>query len=69
MNSNITRKKAREEIREAIEAHGPYTHNILSLILRQIANRFGTADAIKLIREFNLTERFGIQQRQAPHRK
>lgn len=59
-----TRAHARIEILEAILTNGPYTHNIISCVLRLVASRFGYRDANRLIADFNLTKLYGIQKRQ-----
>ncbi len=58
-----TRQDAREEIEQAIEDRGPYSHNIISCVLRLIASRWGYKETNDFIDEYDLTRRFGIAKR------
>jgi hypothetical protein len=42
-------------IEEALDENGPYSHNIISLCLRGIANTYGKNEANKTIDRFALT--------------
>lgn len=53
--------KAREQIQKAIDQDGPYSHNIVGLVLSSVASDYGTAQANELIAEFDLTEVYGIR--------
>lgn len=45
--------------------HGPYTHNILSLILANLSSKSGCDQASnELIEEFSLTTYYGINPRE-----
>jgi hypothetical protein len=52
-----------DEMREKIECEvpyvdkNPYSHNIISLLLRSIANKFGRAEAIQAMKDFKLNEK------------
>ena len=43
-------KQARERIEKAIDQSGPYTHNMISLALRSVAEKFGYRWANDLVR-------------------
>lgn len=47
-------KRIRTRIKEALEANGPYSHNIISLCLREATNKFGQILAHKFIDDFEL---------------
>jgi len=51
-----------ERLDHATHAHGLYTHNRVSAILRIVMAEFGTAAANTLVDELNLTKRFGIRK-------
>jgi hypothetical protein len=51
---NITIKAARDKIYEAVQRDGPYSHNIISLVLGRVAKFHGKKTANKLIDEFEL---------------
>lgn len=52
------------EIESIVEGNpeGSYSHNIVSIILRQIATEFGTKKANAVIDELGLTRLFGISK-------
>lgn len=52
--------KADVEIARQAEWHGPYTHNILSCILRSVADKCGDDEADKLVKKHRLTDRYKI---------
>lgn len=52
----------RQQIVKAIEQDGPYSHNIVSSVLRSVSNEFGANVANGLIDEYELDEVFGIQK-------
>jgi hypothetical protein len=52
--------EAREQIRKAIRQKGPFSHNIVGLVLSGVASEHGTVQANALIQEFNLTRVYGI---------
>ena len=54
-------KTAKKKIR-ALPRNGPYSHNIVSCILRQIADDCGCGEADKLIDELNLDTIYGIHK-------
>jgi hypothetical protein len=49
-------------IGEHAASPGPYTHNIVSLYLRELAKEYGQEAANEVIRIFDLTEVFGISE-------
>jgi hypothetical protein len=55
-----TIEEHKANIQHAIRQRGQYTHNIISMVLRQVATEFGYAEANKLVDEFKLTRRFSI---------
>jgi len=61
------RMKSLEQLREEIVAERPfvdkaaYSHNIISLLLRQIANEYGKVEANRAVRELRL-KRLGWQE-------
>lgn len=54
-----------EQIEDAIDQGGDFSHNIVSIFLRQIDKEFGTKKANAVIDELNLTELFGIRKVEA----
>ena len=47
--------QARDKL-DDLDFYGPYGHNIISLILRDVANKIGTDNANELIFEYDLEE-------------
>lgn len=41
---------------------GPMAHNIVGIILRMTAKKFGRGAANKLVRDLKLTEKYGIME-------
>jgi hypothetical protein len=60
MRRIITLQDVREAIQQAVETDGQYSYNICSCVLRLVDERWGRKQATKLIKEFNLTETYGI---------
>jgi hypothetical protein len=58
----MTLDKARELISVQLQFGGGYNRNAVRLILAEIANEHGQAAVDQLIRELDLSERFGLQQ-------
>lgn len=56
-----TRADARREIEEALAGYGPYTHNLISCVLKIVAKRWGFRDSNKLVSQYRL-ESLGIQK-------
>lgn len=52
--------EARGSIRQAIEQHGAYSHNIVGLVLARVARDLGYAAANELVREFK--NPYGIRE-------
>ncbi len=50
----------RDQIEGQIENSGPYSHNIVSVILGIVSRRFGLYTANSLVDEFQLDVAFGI---------
>jgi len=53
---------ARRKIQKQIETMGGYSHNIVGLVLMNVADEFGKDEANKLIDEMNITAIFGINK-------
>ena len=49
-----------EEVRAHIDAPGPYSHNIISYTLREVAAELGKDVANKMVDDLDLTDLFGI---------
>jgi hypothetical protein len=58
----MTLDKARELIKVQLSFGGGYNRNAVRLILAEIANEHGQAAVDRLIRELDLTERFGLTE-------
>lgn len=61
--TQIEIEKKMEDAREKIantDIYGPFGHNIVGLILRDVANNIGTKYANDLVYEFELEENLGI---------
>jgi hypothetical protein len=54
--------KARARIEEAMEQDGPFTHNLIGFTLSSLAQKVGVKYANELVREFDLTEIYGIEE-------
>lgn len=54
-------KEARRKIVEAIKRNGPYSHNIVSLVLIEVSKQYGVKEANSLVTELKLTELYGIE--------
>ncbi|NIV29749.1 MAG: hypothetical protein GWN58_09665 [Anaerolineae bacterium] len=59
----MTLDEAREVIAPQVQLQGPYSHNILSILLRKAAKEHGYRAADALVDEFELTALFGIPKR------
>lgn len=57
-----TMDKARQKIEHAITKDGPYSHNIISITLIMVAKELGYVYSNDLIREFDLSDLYGIQE-------
>lgn len=55
-----TIEQAKEKIKGAIRANGPFSHNIASLVLMGVSQEHGVDKANELIKELNLTRLYGI---------
>ena len=53
-------EKARAMIGDAIASTGPFTHNMIGIILQKVATDHGNQAANDLIEEYDLTELYGI---------
>ena len=58
----MTLDKARELIRVQVSFGGGYNRNAVRLILAEISNEHGQQAVDRLIREFDLTEKFGLEE-------
>jgi hypothetical protein len=65
----VKSKSPEEFIRQAIEVGGPYSHNIVSMTLSDVARKRGKRYANELVRKYNLTEIYGIQEEPERRRK
>lgn len=54
--------KASDRIQNAIDSHGPYSHNMIGAVLRDLSSSWGYEHANKLVRDFELDELYGIQE-------
>lgn len=54
--------EARQHIEKAMEQNGPYSHNIVSLALSQVAREISNEEANGLIDEYELTDLYGIEK-------
>jgi hypothetical protein len=52
----------RDRINNAIDQDGPYTHNMISLALRKLAENTGTKYANELVKELDLDDLYGISE-------
>lgn len=53
---------ARKKIEREITSTGPYSHNIVALVLRDLATNWGLKYANQLVRELELDSYFGIDE-------
>lgn len=53
--------KIRADILKYIEQNGQYTHNLISIALRQIGDKYGLQIADEAVERFGLDKLFGIQ--------
>jgi len=60
LGKRFSLKSARKDIEDLIEQPGPYGHNIITLTLRMVANRYGYGEANRLVDELELDSHFGI---------
>lgn len=58
----MTLDKARELIQVQVSFGGGYNRNAVRLILAEISNEHGQQAVDRLIREFDLTEKFGLAE-------
>lgn len=58
--------EARRKIERAIEQSGPYSHNIVGFVLREVAKAHGTAKANALIDEYGIEDLYGIELQKEP---
>ncbi len=54
--------RASDIIKKAIRHRGPFSHNIISMTLQDIAKKYGNEKANMLVREYALEELFGIEE-------
>lgn len=52
--------RAEDRIEQVLDSEGPYKHNLISSILRNVAKKCGNDEANKLIVLFELDAAFGI---------
>jgi len=55
-----TKEQAIDGIKRAIRQRGQFTHNIVSIILRQVDEKFGRDAANAIVDELKLAKKFGI---------
>ena len=55
-------KDARQKIEHAMDQAGPYTHNMITCVLQSVSKKFGYRYANDLVREFDLTDLYGIEE-------
>ncbi len=55
-------EQAELRILKAIAQRGPYTHNLISLALSNVARQLGVEQANTLVRKYNLAKRYGIHE-------
>jgi len=60
-------KQARTRIQNAIDQDGQFTHNMISISLREVSNKFGYRYANELVREFDLAELYEINEIEEEH--
>lgn len=53
-------QKAKEQIDRAIDRNGPYSHNIIGLVLNDVSAKLGRRAANSLIEEFDLEALYGF---------
>lgn len=53
----------RADITRYVAQAGPYSHNLVSITLRQIERQFGAKAAREAIEDFDLGKKFGIKGR------
>lgn len=56
----VTGGTPEERIKRAIMQNGQYTHNIISCVLRTVAEKEGVDTANTLVRKFKLDRLYGI---------
>jgi len=66
MKGEITLAEARRAIREQIEERGQFSHNMVSIVLRQVSKRYGYTAANGLVRDLELEAEFGICEAKEP---
>ena len=54
--------EARRKILDNMRRRGPYTHNIVSIVLRSVRDRAGLEYANRLVKELRLDKKLNIQQ-------
>ena len=60
MADPITIEEAKVKIENAMSKGGAFTHNVISLVLRNVANTHGCDAANSLIDEFDIEHLYGI---------
>ena len=60
MSDNI--HEHRRQIEKAINKNGQFSHNIVSIVLREVSKEFGVNVANGLVDEYELDELYGIQK-------
>ena len=62
MADKTTIAKAKKQIVSAIMQNGPFSHNIVSLVLMGVSRDHGVPAANALVDEFRLTKLYGIHK-------
>jgi len=52
-----------EDVARYIREQGDFTHNLISLTLRQVEREFGIPIANQIVDDFDLTKKFGIPKK------
>lgn len=58
----VIMEEARKSIIKSMEKDGEFTHNIISIVLRDVANKLGYRYANDIVREFDLDDLYGIAE-------
>lgn len=53
----------RADLARYVAQAGPYSHNLVSITLRQIDREYGAVAAKQAIKDFDLGKQFGIRRR------
>lgn len=58
--------EARKKIERAIEKNGPYSHNIVGMVLSSVSKDHGVKKANELLEEYNIEGLYGIAPEKEP---